>query len=330
MQAGNAGPMKHVWKIATATVLLLVIYAHRINLRAEPAAPGAAKQGRSVRLFVIGNSFSQNATAYLPRLAKAGGHQITIGRAELGAHSLQQHWSYVEANEANPVDPKGKPYSGKSLRELLSAGTWDVVVLQQYSAHSADIETYRPYAKKFYDFIKKLQPQAEIVWHQTWAYRNDAREFGFTSVAANQRAQTQKEMWEKSRAAYWTMADELGMRVIPVGDAFWKISSNPKWAYKKDPNYNFENPVYPALPDQTYTLNTGYFWDGDNKRGFKLGLDANHANDTGCYLAAVVWYAFLIGEVPEKTAVPAPGRDEDLAAHMRQVAWETVQEYYGK
>ena len=39
---------------------------------------------KPLRVFLIGNSFSQNATRYLPELAKEGGHQLELGRAELG------------------------------------------------------------------------------------------------------------------------------------------------------------------------------------------------------------------------------------------------------
>ena len=37
----------------------------------------------TVRLFLIGNSFSQAAARYLPEIAKAGGHELILGRAEL-------------------------------------------------------------------------------------------------------------------------------------------------------------------------------------------------------------------------------------------------------
>jgi hypothetical protein len=281
-------------------------------------ATGAA-QARTVRVFAIGNSFSQNATQYLPQLAKEGGHELVLKKAELGGHSLQQHWSYVEANEANADDPKGKPYKGKSLRELLSDGTFDIVTIQQYSLLSSDVETYRPYAQKLRDFIKTLQPNAEIVVHQTWAYRSDAKSFG--KVDKEQRAQNQAEMWQKSHDAYNTIAGELGARVIPVGDAFWTVTSNPNWQYKKDANYDFANPVHPNLPDQTNSLNQGYFWTADKK----LSFDANHANAAGCYLGALVWYGFLFGESPEKLTFVPNGVPADFATYLRQVAWATVQ-----
>src|SRR5215216_5932006 len=81
-------------------------------------------QARTLRLFVIGNSFSQNATRYLPQLAKAGGHELVIGRAEVGGCSLERHWKAAAAAQANPDDPAGKFYGGKTLRERMGDGTW--------------------------------------------------------------------------------------------------------------------------------------------------------------------------------------------------------------
>ncbi|MBW3636770.1 MAG: DUF4886 domain-containing protein [Armatimonadetes bacterium] len=272
-------------------------------------------QARTVRVFVIGNSFSQNATRYLPELAKEGGHELVIGRAELGGHSLKQHWSYVEAAEANPADPKGKAYGAKTLRELFSAGTWDIVTIQQASIFSSDVETYRPYAQKLRDYIKSLQPWAEVVLHQTWAYRSDAKSFGFLNEKTKERTQDQREMWAKLHGAYYTIAREIGVRVIPVGDVFWRVSSDPKWGYQKDPNFNFEKPVHPALPDQSYSLHAGYRWGNPTNFAF----DANHANSAGCYLAGLVWYRFLFDESPAKLTFVPKDVNPDFAAYLRGI-----------
>jgi len=277
-------------------------------------------QARTVRLFVIGNSFSGNATRFLPQLAKAGGHELVIGRAEIGGSPLQKHWEAVEAAEANPDDPKGKPYGGKSLREKMSAGTWDIVTIQQYSMYSGDVETYRPYAQKLRDFVKKLQPQAEVVIHQTWAYRNDSKPFGL--VKGKQAAASQGEMWENTRDAYDTSAAELGARLIPVGDAFWHVCTDPQWGYKKGTALDFAKPVYPALPDQTHSLHMGYSWKDEKTFVF----DSHHANDAGCYLAGLVWYGFLFDESPEKLTFAPPKVPADFAAHLRQVAAQTLRE----
>ncbi|GHB73836.1 hypothetical protein GCM10007390_30030 [Persicitalea jodogahamensis] len=236
----------------------------------------------------------------------------------MGGSPLKRHWEHAEAAEADSLDPKGRPYNGKSLRMLLSNGKWDIVTIQQYSMHSAAPSTYDPYARKLFDYIKALQPQAEVVFHQTWAYRTDAD--GFGQIDDDKTAQNEKEMWEKSRAAYRAKAKELGIRVIPVGDAFWKVDSDSKWGYRKDSNFNFANPQQPALPDQTHSLHAGYRWTNDNK----LGFDSHHASEAGCYLGGLVWYAFLFNESPTRVSFVPEKVSPDFAEHLKEVAEETV------
>jgi len=121
----------------------------------------ALAEARTLRLFHVGNSFSNNATLLLPELAKAGGHELIIGRAVTGGCSFERHWNAVEAYLANPDDPKGRIYSGKSLWENIRTGPWDVITVQQYSLHSPDYGTYQPFASKLHAHLRKLQPQAE-------------------------------------------------------------------------------------------------------------------------------------------------------------------------
>ncbi|GAB3957481.1 DUF4886 domain-containing protein [Spirosoma harenae] len=266
---------------------------------------------------MIGNSFSQNASKYLPELSKEGGHVLVIGRAEIGGSSLQRHWEHAEAAELNPDDPKGKPYNGKSLKMLLSDGVWDIVTIQQASILSGDVETYRPYARNLYDYVKKLQPNATIVFHQTWAYRTDSKDF--SRIASGDSAKSSEQMWEKSRSAYHTIANELGISLIPNGDAFWQINSSPKWSYQKDNSFDPKQAKSSTLPDQTHSLHVGYRWDKD-----KLVFDSHHANEAGCYLGGLVWYSFLFGESPVKLTFKPAEVDDDFARQLRKVAWKTV------
>jgi hypothetical protein len=284
----------------------------------EPARNVKEKR-EQLRLFIIGNSFSQNAAKFLPQLAKEGGKELTIGRAELGGCSLQRHWEIVEAYEADPNDPKGKQYNGKSLKMMLSEGTWDVVTIQQNSMNSTNLETYRPYAQKLHDYIKTIQPQAEVILHQTWAYRSDSKSFGLIKPGVH--TQTQKEMWEKSRAAYHAIAQELDVRLLPVGDAFWEVSSSKKWGYKKDEAYNFNNPVSPQLPNQTNSLHVGYTWKNNT-----LGFDSNHANVAGEYLGSLVWYGGLFHESPTKVKFVPANVPPDFAAYLKKVAKAELKE----
>ncbi len=272
---------------------------------------------KKLRLFIIGNSFSQNATAYLPDIAKEANVSLSIGRAELGGCTLERHWKHAEKAEANSDDKEGKPYKGKSLRMLLSEGTWDVVTIQQASIYSVDVNTYRPYAKKLYDYIKSIQPNAKIVMHQTWAYRWDAKTF--KKEDRSPLVKDDKVMWQNSRAAYHTIAKELGVQIMPVGDAFRKLVSNSKFAYQQDANFNFAKPAYPKVPVQTNSLHGGYFWS--NK---KFTHDANHANDAGKFLGALVWYASLFHGSPEDIKFVPEKVSPELAVQLKKVAAQVV------
>lgn len=276
---------------------------------------------RTLRLFTVGNSFSNNAVRYLPDLAKEGGHTLIIGKAVKGGCSFQQHWDAVAAGQADPADPKAKIYTGgKSLAECLGTEKWDVITIQQNSMNSTDVTTYRPFAPKLHAHLKSLQPGAEIVLHQTWAYRVDAAKFG--QVAPGRHAADQAEMYRRSRAAYHEIAGELGVRLLPVGDAFWRVDSAPAWRYRPDPTWDEKAAVYPALPAQRGSLHVGYRWDKQKK----LGKDANHANAAGEYLGALVWYGFLFDESPERLTFAPQGMDPAFAAHLRTIAWQTVRE----
>lgn len=280
----------------------------------------SSSQAKTLRVFVAGNSFSNNATRYLPDIVKEGGHTLIMGKAVTGGCSLERHWKALDADLANSSDPAGKIYSGKSLRENFGAEKWDVITLQQYSLQSSNPETYEPYASQLVAFFRRERPNAEILIHQTWAYRSDAAKFGLLSEGGN--AKDNKTMWERSRAAYHRMAKTYGLRVIPTGDAFWAVESDPTWAYHVDPDFDFKNPKQPALPKQIHSLHVGYKWNNDGN----LGKDANHANVAGEYLGALVWYGILFDEPPEHVRFTPPGVDPEFAAHLRLVAQQTLRE----
>ncbi len=271
-----------------------------------------------LRVLLIGNSFSQNASTYLPQLAKDGGHAIELGHAELPGCPLQRHWQLAELNRTEPDNPKGKLYPGnRSLRELLADGKWDVITMQQYSMLSGNIDTYRPYARNLYALIRQYQPKARVLMHKTWAYRSDSESFG--EVANGKLARTVKEMYDRSRAAYHEIAKELGIGIIPNGDAFWLISSDPSTAFKKDDSFDPKTTVYPALPHEQNSLNAGYSWSNN-----KLNFDSHHSNDAGKYLGGLVWYAVLFNEPVNKLKFKPQSVSEAFAAKLKAAAMRAV------
>ena len=283
-------------------------------------ADAQADTSKALRLFLIGNSFSQNASRYLPQLAKDGGYKLVIGRAELGGCPLQRHWDSVAVNLQD--SSRGKAYSGKSLKQLLSSGKWDIVTIQQASILSADSTTYQPYASLLYSFIKTLQPNAKVLIHQTWPYRIDAPSFAQT--AKDQYAGTAKEMWQKSREAYHKVAADLGIQIIPVGDAFEMTQEQAAAQYTKA-NFNKDTFVYPSLPPQKYSLHVGYFY---NKQ--KLELDTHHASAAGCYLAGLVWYSLLFHTSPQNVSFKPDEVSPAFAKVLKRIANKVIVGYMKK
>ncbi len=275
-------------------------------------------QHETVRVLMIGNSFSKNASRYLPDLADEAGLPLVLDIAGIGGASMKKHWDLVQLAEKEPQNPDGKPYNGKSLKEALLKEKWDIVSIQQVSTQSGDAGTYRPYARQLYNLIKKIQPESQVVIHKTWPYRMDSNDW--TQIAGGEHAKSNKEMWQNLNKAYNTIASELEVKVVPVGDAFWKVSSHKKWGYKKDPSFDESKAIFLDLPIQKYSLHTGYHWD-DQKQ---LRFDSHHANNAGCFLGALVWYAFLFDESPRKLDFTPEGVSENFAKYLKTVAWSVA------
>lgn len=285
--------------------------------------PAHAAERDTLKLLAIGNSFSNDATRLLPRIAEAGGKKLVIGRASIGGCSLERHARHLREAEAG--DEKARAYKNfvhpitgekidVTLVEALQADTWDVVTLQQWSQLSFKPDTFQPHADELIAAIRRYAPTAEIVVHQTWSYRNDHPWF--------QRGDglTQLSMYEGLRDTYRAFADGKNFRLLPVGDAIQLARQTPRWTYSPDPAFEFTNPPAGQLPDQRRSLMIGWHWAKNNETGQPgLNLDAIHCNIAGQYLGAHVWYATLFGAdtLPESYTPEtlSPEDAADLRAH---------------
>jgi hypothetical protein len=300
--------------------IVLLITGAGSQTHAEEAT---AKKAKTVRLLNVGNSFSGNATQYLGSLAKASGHVLIHRQANIGGATMAQHWEKVEQHEQEPQDPRGLYANKRSLGEELRAEPWDVVTIQQASIRSHDVTTYRPYAEKLRDFIKRHAPTAEIMLHETWAYRRDDPRFAKPSGKPGEPT-TQQAMYEGLASAYGTLAKELGVRIIPVGDAFHAADNDPQWGYRTDAKFDLQTAISPTLPDQTHSLHVGWRWMTTNGKT-NLAMDGHHANTAGCYLGSCVFYESLYREsVVENSFVPRE-LDADYARFLRQTAHAAVE-----
>lgn len=167
-------------------------------------------------ILAIGNSFSQDATRYLHRIARAAGVELNVVNLYIGGCTLERHFRNMHSDErAYELEYNGERTGFKvSLREALLNRAYDVVTMQQASPSSPDYNTYQPYLGALSDYVRTLCPKAKQVIHQTWAYERDSErltvKMGYTSPA---------EMTADVVCAYKKAAEAIGAdAVIPSGE----------------------------------------------------------------------------------------------------------------
>lgn len=222
-----------------------------------------AAQRDTLRVLAIGNSFSEDAVEdHFYPIAAEKGVTLIIGNMYIGGCSLERHAGNIRDNKDDysyrKVTADGKMTSewGWTLAKAVVDEDWDIVTIQQSSPISGQYEGYFPYIDELMDFISDAQPDAEIVFHMTWAYDPDTYHAGFAKYDKNQIVMYNAIMDTVSR-----VVDETGIkRVIPCATAM-------------------QNARTTVLDDKVNAPD-----------GFHLG------RPHGRYIAACVWVECLLGK----------------------------------
>ncbi|MBS1370357.1 MAG: DUF4886 domain-containing protein [Lentisphaeria bacterium] len=288
---------------------------------------GAA--GKEIKLLTIGNSFADSAFRYLPQVAESAGDKIIMERANIGGCPLNKHWDLVEKAEKNPSQKTYVQYRNTpkeehfTLKEKLQARPWDFVTIQQASHLSWKPESYQPYAKNLQEYVKKYAPDAELVMQQTWAYRFDDNRYRSWKI-------DQQKMFEELVKAYDKAASELGIRLIPTGEAVQLARETQAVKYVPYDTEAVKSLKYPdKLPSEAGSFAGGMYWrkEKDRKTGetrWILKNDPAHLNRRGEYLQACLWYGFFFDKpTSEIKFVPKEVTPED-AAFLRDVAQKAL------
>ena len=107
-----------------------------------------------LRVLSIGNSYSQDAFAYVPFILDNMGLQVgfTIGMMVMSSSSLSDHVESFDKEESAYrfyMSELGRPWKDfwgkKSIQWVLSNYKWDVVILQQSSSVSYIWPSYQPF-----------------------------------------------------------------------------------------------------------------------------------------------------------------------------------------
>ncbi len=151
----------------------------------------------TLRILAIGNSFSDDATQYLPDLLEAAGiHNVILGRLYIGGCTLERHCKEFETNGHEYVYLKStknkwetiKKYKQGSFMDGVGDEPWDIITMQQGSPKSGRWDSYDPWLGKLIEIVRAncSNPKAAIVWHQTWAYASTYTNRNFANYAYDQ------------------------------------------------------------------------------------------------------------------------------------------------
>ena len=177
-----------------------------------------------MQVLAIGNSFSQDATAYLKKISEFGKGDITVVNLVIGGCSLSRHYSNMLSEEkAYSMEFNGQATGFYvSLDEALLSRDWDVVTIQQASHFSFKEESYQPYLDSLADYIRECCPQAKLYLHETWAY-----EEGSERLFKVAKYETRNAMYNDLHAAYLKAAEDIKADgFIPSGTLMQKLIEN--------------------------------------------------------------------------------------------------------
>ena len=300
----------------------------------------AGDGAKTLKVLMIGNSYSASVLHQTPKVAESLGLKIEFVNCNIGGSTLQMHWSNIEKSS----DPECRPYlamfgtpeseTAKKIRgicvksktnipQLLAAEKWDVVTIQQGSVRSAFADSYQPYADNLIATIRKHAPQAEILIQETWAYVSYHAKFDEWKFGP-------REMYERLHENYGALAKKTGLRIIPVGMAIerYRAKLPPFKKLTKEEWNAIEKPNLPDLcgdPCGIPKWRKPYRWEkGFDKSKVQLMIDSTHLNEDGKYLQACVWLSVLC-RVDARDVKWAPeGLSAERAKLIRDVVYDTV------
>ncbi len=182
-----------------------------------------------MKLLCIGNSFSEDATAYLHQIAEQAGVDLKVVNLYIGGCSFETHAKNFEANEKAYRYELNGVYTAEpvSINDTLAAEDWDFVTVQQVSQLTGMKESYQPYADIILKGIAELAPGAKVYFHQTWAYETDSDHPEYRLYD-----KSQKKMYESIVKATRDFCAEKKIGLIPCGETVQALRSLSEFDYE--------------------------------------------------------------------------------------------------
>lgn len=300
---------------------------------------------KDLNILTIGNSFTDDPTAYLKSIANADGVTLNLTKAGHGGSSILDHWENHRDNipfyNSKTVD--GVTVYQKVLLDYLdperNGGKYfDIVTFQQVSGSSGKIETYgfdehgkgEQYdhcAENLAKLIREYQPTAEIVLQMTWAYEIGYSPLG-SNYGVNDKASdldAQNNMYNKIYDTVTYACERLATITTDDGKPI-SLDGKPLRYIPTGPA--FQNARKADIFATTFVKGVS----GVDPTVYTLHRDGYHSSHLyGRYLGALVWYGALSGNSPVATTYTHQYNgnviDTEAADILKQAAQDALDEY---
>lgn len=221
--------------------------------------PDVSQTPSGRKILAIGNSFTINATDYIPRLlAEYRESDITFSRLTRPSCSLEMHWANHVSGKVDyefEIAENGgwRSLSRSAIDDVLELYDWDVIVIQQVSGLSGIYSSYQPYLDNLIDLFATTNSHPMIVWHRTWAYPATSNHPDFKNYG-----NSTSEMERAILLASDLLPEEISIRI---------------------PSMELINEMRASFPERK---------DGFTPDGFHL------ADGEPCYAVACLWHEMLV------------------------------------
>ncbi len=289
------------------------------------AAVEKAKEDEPIRILAIGNSYSNNATLYISRIAESMGKKVSATSLYYAGCPIHTHVKFYKENAAEyQIYVDGVNTSGNNLntmKDVFDRADYDYITIQQGPGPATDFSSFwteeKPYLTELYDIITEHEPQAEVMIHQTWSFSELDSTMGtkwWTTVYDNS-----LEMFKLIETAYEQAADKLGLdkdrAIIPVGRAI---------QLAKD-EYGYWDAYNPGYSEKYYAESSIQNAAKHCENGALYTDSVDHLNHRGRYIAACVWLEKILGyDCRTATFYPEGVLTAEECVILRNIAHETV------
>lgn len=172
----------------------------------------------TLRVLMIGNSFTDDATEYLADIVAKSGidintccvYKLTQGYADLSTWCFNYN-NYATRTIERKAGKLTMPVTNGTIQELLSQD-WDVISLQQVSTLSNNFNSFAQNLDNLVSYIKTdcTNKKVSVCWHMTWSLWS-----GYNDIAPKG-----NEGWSNIVATTKKMQTMYGINIIiPTGTA---------------------------------------------------------------------------------------------------------------